>query len=104
MSARRCVALSLALLASGFLAESEPLRADEIEILELSPAAPATLNGIPAPPPGTPIVVTADNSVTVAVRYRLDGSAGVIQAFPDIMSGPASAGWRVAAPTGAVPA
>ena len=104
MSARRCVALSLSLLAAGFLTQGEPLRADEIEILELSPAPPATLNGIPAPPPGAPIVVTADNSVTVVVRYRLDGSGGVIQVFPDISSGPAGAGWRVASPTGAVPA
>jgi hypothetical protein len=100
MSARRCVALSLSLLATAFLALDEPIQADEIEILELSPRPAATLSGIPA---GTPIAPTASNSVTVVVRYRLDNGAARVQVFPDI-SGAASAGWNVIAPAGTVPA
>jgi hypothetical protein len=103
MSARRCVALSLSLLAAGFLAFAEPLRADEIEILELSPPPPATRNGIPAPPPGTPIAATGSNSVTVVVRYRLDGAGATINVYPNVASGPAAAGFILVPPTGPEP-
>lgn len=103
MSARGCVGLCLSLLAAGLLALEEPLRADEIEILELSPPPPATLNGIPAPPSGTPIAATGSNSLTVVVRYRLEGVSATIDVYPHLPGGAAAAGFLLVSPTGPGP-
>jgi hypothetical protein len=96
--------LFLLLLACGCLSTAGSLPADEIEILELSPSPPASLDGIPEPAPGTPITATAGSSVTVVVRYRLDGAAAMVEAFPRDVPGPAGAGFRLVPPTGPVPA
>ena len=100
-SPSRLVVHALVLLAASFTV-STPLRAlDEIEILSLSPAPPATLDGIWWSP-GRPIPAsTSENSVTVVVRYHADGAARGVNVFPIVSSGAAPRIQQVA-PTGPV--
>jgi hypothetical protein len=87
------------------LCGTEPLfAADEIEILSTLPSPPATLNGIPAAPPGVPIgPTTSSNSVTIVVRYRLDSGSAHVNGFPSGMPvGAAALGFQAVPPWGAV--
>jgi hypothetical protein len=97
MRRRRPLARGLLFLA-GVLTIT-PLAADSIEILELSPPPPVTLDGIAV---GAPITATAGNSVTVVVRYRADGGSARIEAYPRARV--AGVEIRLVAPTGPVPA
>jgi hypothetical protein len=83
MNRQRRIARRVLFLAALCLWAERPLFADTIEILSLAPSAPATLNGIPAPPPGTPIgPTTSSNSVTIVVRYQLDSGSAHVEVGP----------------------
>ena len=96
-------ALNARFLAAVLLAIVAPAAADEIEILELSPSPPATLDGMAASPPGTIVSATAGNTITVVVRYRVDSHpAAIVNVFGNL-STPAGVRSVLVPPMGTTP-